>query len=447
LKRDITDSYTKTEVQTFLNTKADSGDLLQINTTGTTYNQITHLAFDNASVALSNSNTLATVTATPSISNVVGLQAELALKRDISDSYTLTEINSFLSNKANSIDLVKLDIGSSTYQQITQLTFSNGSSSVSGTLGTVNITPNLSDIQGLSMLTTSGNNSVFDGKLTVSSDGDAYSSEKDILYFMDQSTGSAYHKIVCRFSNTADYGNYLKFGIRGANGLIYSSLSLHGDLSARFYGSVGIGSTDPAMALDVNNGAVIRTEVDCWNSEQICLRLCRGNRGGISEQQHQICMKIHNSNASNNYLKFKVHEFGGSASSNVVDSLRLNGDQSAIFSGAVTGVSFTSTSDQSVKDDVQDINLTPVFDNCNVKSYNRIDKPELGKRIGFIAQDIEKACEDNNLPNTFTRVINPADEEGNDELLGLDYSRLVCVLWSKVKQLEMRLAVLEKKKK
>ena len=62
LKRNIADSYTKTEVQSFLNTKADSGDLLQINTTGSTYQQITHLAFDGGSIVLSNSNTLATVT-------------------------------------------------------------------------------------------------------------------------------------------------------------------------------------------------------------------------------------------------------------------------------------------------------------------------------------------------------------------------------------------------
>lgn len=90
--------------------------------------------------------------------------------------------------------------------------------------------------------------------------------------------------------------------------------------------SIGIGSANPAVALDVDNGAVIRTENDCWNSEESALRLCRGNRTGIVEQQHQICMKIHNSSASNSYLRFKVHEFGGSASTNVVNVLTLYGD-------------------------------------------------------------------------------------------------------------------------
>ena len=77
-----------------------------------------------------------------------------------------------------------------------------------------------------------------------------------------------------------------------------------------------------------------------------------------------------------------------------------------------------------------------------MKSYNRTDRPELGKRVGFIAQDIQKACTDNNLPNTFNQEIQRGDEP---TLLGLDHSRLVIVLWSKVKQLEQRIAVLENK--
>ena len=79
-----------------------------------------------------------------------------------------------------------------------------------------------------------------------------------------------------------------------------------------------------------------------------------------------------------------------------------------------------------------------------MKSYLRNDKPELGERVGFIAQDIQKACSDNDLPNTFN---NDIEQEDGTSILGLDYSRLVTVLWSKVKQLEQRIAVLESKKK
>ena len=140
----------------------------------------------------------------------------------------------------------------------------------------------------------------------------------------------------------------------------------------------------------------------------------------------------------------------------MINVAKANGDQNtvAIFrgnrtsfiygdltvTGAITCVSVTQTSDQSIKDNIKDIDLTPIFNNVNVKSYNRTDKPELGERVGFIAQDIKKACNDNNLPNTFTNDIILEDDTA---LLGLDYSRLVTVLWSKVKQLEQRIAVLE----
>merc|ERR1712093_509470 len=108
--------------------------------------------------------------------------------------------------------------------------------------------------------------------------------------------------------------------------------------------------------------------------------------------------------------------------------------------GHAYAISFNASSDQSIKDDVKDIDLTPIFDNCNVKSYLRTDKPEWDRRVGFIAQDIQKACTDNNLPNTFNMSMQQDDDT---TLLGLDYSRLVTVLWSKVKQLEQRIAVLE----
>ena len=157
-------------------------------------------------------------------------------------------------------------------------------------------------------------------------------------------------------------------------------------------------------------------------------------------------MKFHNSSASNNYLRFKVHEFGGSATTDVVDVLTMFGDKTSTFNGNVTvngivyATAYGNTSDKSVKDDIKDIDLTPIFDNCNVKSYNRTDKPELGKRIGFLAQDIQKACTEHALPNTFNADI-PQDD--GSTILGLDYSRLVTVLWSKVKQLEDRLRTIE----
>ena len=84
--------------------------------------------------------------------------------------------------------------------------------------------------------------------------------------------------------------------------------------------------------------------------------------------------------------------------------------------------------------------MSPIFDSVNVKSYTRTDKPELGERVGFRSQDVRQACLSANLPNTLTSDIILEDDT---TLLGLDYARLVTVLWSKVKQLENRIKVLE----
>ena len=69
----------------------DSGDQLQLNTTGTNYTTISHLAIAGASVSMN--GTSATVTpALPSIAEVSGLTAALAGKVD--DGQVLTNMPS-----------------------------------------------------------------------------------------------------------------------------------------------------------------------------------------------------------------------------------------------------------------------------------------------------------------------------------------------------------------
>ena len=80
--------------------------------------------------------------------------------------------------------------------------------------------------------------------------------------------------------------------------------------------------------------------------------------------------------------------------------------------------------------------MSKVFDQCDVKTYTRTDRPEMGVRVGFISQHIQKACTDSGLPDSFTST-------DDNDLLTLDYSKLTTVLWSKVKELETRIKVLE----
>ena len=89
---------------------------------------------------------------------------------------------------------------------------------------------------------------------------------------------------------------------------------------------------------------------------------------------------------------------------------------------------------------MQDVDLSGVFDAVAVKSYDRTDKPELGRRVGFLAQDVERGCIDAGVPDTFTSSFR---QEDGSSLMTLDYSRLCCVLWSKCKQLETRLRAIE----
>ena len=71
-------------------------------------------------------------------------------------------------------------------------------------------------------------------------------------------------------------------------------------------------------------------------------------------------------------------------------------------------------------------------------SYERKDKGG-ERRVGFIAQQIERAVEAAGVPDTFTST-------QHDGMMALDYSRLVTVLWGKLKQVEARRMVLEKKR-
>ena len=82
-----------------------------------------------------------------------------------------------------------------------------------------------------------------------------------------------------------------------------------------------------------------------------------------------------------------------------------------------------------------------IFDDIEEKVYDRIENDESNAtehRLGFIAQDIQQAI-NTHMPD----IKNIVSERpfGDEHLLQLDYSRLVCVLLSKVKQLEQRLSI------
>ena len=123
------------------------------------------------------------------------------------------------------------------------------------------------------------------------------------------------------------------------------------------------------------------------------------------------------------------------------------------FLGDVSGVSFTSTSDQKIKDNVENVSVSEaaaILDQVKVKKYTRNDRKN-EPRVGFIAQHLEAATRDSHFAHIVgSTLVAREDNEGNDigeeeELLTVDYARLVTVLWSTVQDLRGRVKKLEEK--
>ena len=109
--------------------------------------------------------------------------------------------------------------------------------------------------------------------------------------------------------------------------------------------------------------------------------------------------------------------------------------------------SFSSNSDRVLKDNEMPITVREaglIIDTVEAKKYTRNDTGE--HRHGFIAQDLEAACTGN-----FAHIVGstPATDDEGEEIEGaaaiktVDYSRLVALLWTTVKDLRSRVLELE----
>ena len=110
--------------------------------------------------------------------------------------------------------------------------------------------------------------------------------------------------------------------------------------------------------------------------------------------------------------------------------------------------SFSSNSDRALKDNELPITVAEagaILDAVEAKKYTRNDTGE--DRHGFIAQDLEAACND----PFFSHIVGstPATDDDGEEIEGaaaiktVDYSRLVAILWTSVRELRSRVQALE----
>ena len=106
----------------------------------------------------------------------------------------------------------------------------------------------------------------------------------------------------------------------------------------------------------------------------------------------------------------------------------------------------SAASDRSLKDDLQDANTEQCLSmlrQVSAKTYVRKDLPDSGSRLGFVAQDVETACQPlwSNLVSTSTYKWAQAPEGA--EIKVLDYARLTSVLWQCTRDLLARIETLE----
>jgi hypothetical protein len=112
------------------------------------------------------------------------------------------------------------------------------------------------------------------------------------------------------------------------------------------------------------------------------------------------------------------------------------------FSGSLSCNNLVQTSDQRLKENVQNISLYEclrLIKAVHPKTYNRIDMEGKPPRIGYIAQHL-----DNELKDNF-RCIMGKDQDEQGPLLGLDYSRMVVILHGCLLNALNRIEVLESK--
>ena len=232
-----------------------------------------------------------------------------------------------------------------------------------------------------------------------------------------------------------------------ASTLNVSTVSATGNLTCG--GSLGIGTSSPANILDVV-GTTLNPAMSITNTSGGYASMYFGN--GVETGQFYIGGGLTIATNTAHPITIVTDRFNNANGA----SLYIDTSNNATFGGPVSGVSFTSTSDASIKEGAEVVSpgeCRALFDAIDVKRYYRTDLQQ--RRVGFIAQDVEAvatgdfACllgsRPKELPDTSTGGTDAEQKPAApaELLLTLDYARLTTVLWGVVKELSARVAQLE----
>ena len=137
------------------------------------------------------------------------------------------------------------------------------------------------------------------------------------------------------------------------------------------------GSTDLITGALTASGVTSRTSADPLSGERAGLQVADTAGNVIYKSVH----KTHGATDSGNFVRFYCR----TATGTLANVMNINGAQNLHCYGTITSAGFSSTSDRNVKTEIMTPDLSPIFDVVDVKTYVRIDKPELGRRCGFIS--------------------------------------------------------------
>ena len=139
----------------------------------------------------------------------------------------------------------------------------------------------------------------------------------------------------------------------------------------------------------------------------------------VSTVSADPCYAARNSAGASSYF----HYFINAANSAIIGSISNN---------ANTGVLYNVTSDARLKHDIVDApDAASLIDAIQVRSFKwNADNSE--QRYGFIAQELVEVA-----PEAVSQPVNP------DDMMGVDYSKLVPMLIKEVQSLRARVAQLE----
>lgn len=249
-------------------------------------------------------------------------------------------------------------------------------------------------------------------------------------------------------SNTNSYLNHL-IASRGEFpfGVGYDLLGVHAnnsDVQSLVEAPQSLEGTDELLGLKYNEGKLYTNELHAdkatiygycttaLNGYSPALSLVAGSETDSTKYSFQMRFDVDASSAS-----YPNTTLVWSRATTYNWQVKRANNTTATASLTING--FSNPSDRTIKENFESLKLDSVFDALEPVAYNFIGDTK--KNIGFIAQDVEKAFNDNGLVGSDYGVLQMPVSE--DDLYGLNYSQIIALNTDQIQKLKVRVRELE----